>query len=135
MLNQQNDNGSNQDKGKEGGVEFVVACKNSAKPFELLKETFNQMPLLVGVPVYGPRVVDIVLWRDRIGGVLGKAKFTNCFCAICFVTKNIAALDLNLAEQGYRMFGVMVISGTEQKGHRISQSIHYGMNFSISAAF
>ena len=41
MLDQQNDNGNNQDKGKERGVEFVIASKYPAKPFELLKEIFK----------------------------------------------------------------------------------------------
>ena len=35
---------------QERGIEFVIACKYPAKPFEFLKEAFYQMPFLVGVP-------------------------------------------------------------------------------------
>ena len=70
MLFQQNDNSSNVDKGQEGSVKFVIARKNPAKPFELLEEAFNQVTLLVDVPVYRPRVVDVALRRNRIGSIL-----------------------------------------------------------------
>ena len=53
MLFQQNDNSSNVNEGQEGSVVFVIASKYPAKPFELLEKAFNQMALLVGVPVHG----------------------------------------------------------------------------------
>ena len=46
MLFQQNDNSSNVDESQERSVEFVIARKYPAKPFELLEEAFNQMALL-----------------------------------------------------------------------------------------
>ena len=58
------------DKGQEGDVGFVIASKYPAKPFELLKEAFNQMALLVGMPIYRPRITDIALWRNCISGIL-----------------------------------------------------------------
>ena len=58
------------DERQERGIEFVIACKNPAEPFEFLKEALNQMALLVGVPVHRPWVVDAALRWNRIGGIL-----------------------------------------------------------------
>ena len=93
------------------------------------------MALLIGMPIHRPRVVEVALWRDRVGSVLGNDVRTDRFGIVRFVTKYVAALDPNLAEQRDRVLGIMFISSTEQKRHRIPQSIHYGMNLRVSAAF
>ena len=58
------------DKCQKGNVEFVIASKDPTKPFEFLKETFHQMALLVGIPIYRPWIADIALRWDRIGSIL-----------------------------------------------------------------
>ena len=70
MQLQQNGNSGNMDEGQERGIELVVASKYPAKPFELLKEAFNQMAFLVGVPVHKPRIVDVAFRRNRIDCIL-----------------------------------------------------------------
>ena len=135
VLNQQNDNGSDQHKSKERSVELIIAGKKPTKSFEFLKETFNQMALFVGVPVHGPRIVDVALGWDGISSCLGDDVLADRFRGIRFVAKDVTALNLNLAEQWDRVFGVMVISSAKQKGHWIPHSIYYGMNFCISSAF
>ena len=115
MLFQQNDNGSDKDKGKERRVELVVAGKDPAKPFDFLKETFNQMALLIGMPIHRPRDVAVALWRDRVGSVLGNDVRTDRFGIVRFVTKYVVALDINLAEQRDCMLGIMVVPSAEQK--------------------
>ena len=93
------------------------------------------MALLICMPIHRPWVAAVILWRDCIGSVLGFDVLTDCFGIVRFITKYVAALNLNLAEQRDRVLGIMFVSRTEQKRHRIPQSIHYGMNFRVSAAF
>ena len=112
------------DERQEGDVEFVIASKYPAKPFEFLEETFNQMALLVGVLVYRPRVVDVALWRDCISSILRNDVFSNCLGTIGFIAENITPLYINLAEQRDSVLGIVVIAGTEQKSKRITQAIH-----------
>ena len=57
-------------EGQERGIELVVASKYPAKPFEFLKEAFNQMAFLVGVPVHKPRIVDVAFRWNRIDSIL-----------------------------------------------------------------
>ena len=119
---------------QERGIEFVIASKYPAKPFELLKEAFYQMPFLVGVPVHRPGVVDVALWRNRTGSILRLDVVSYRSGPIGFISENIAPFNIDLAEQRDGMLGIMVIAGTEQKSKRIAQAIHQSMNFRVSAA-
>ena len=57
------------DERQERDIAFVIACKYPAKPLELLKEAFNQMAFLVGVPVHRPRIVDVAFRWNRIDSI------------------------------------------------------------------
>ena len=92
------------------------------------------MPFLVGVPVHRPGVVDVALWRDRIGSILLIDVVSYRFGPIGFIAKDIAPLNIDLAEQGDGVLGIVAITGTEQKSKRIAQAIHQSMNFRVSAA-
>ena len=70
MLFQQNGNSGNMNERQEGDIEFVIASKYPAKPFEFLKETFNHMALLVGIPIYRPWIAVIALGWNRIRSIL-----------------------------------------------------------------
>lgn len=52
VLFQQKNKRGNEDEGQERGIEFIIAGEYPAKPFELLKEAFDQMVLFVSVPIY-----------------------------------------------------------------------------------
>ena len=112
------------DKCQKGNVEFVIASKDPAKPFEFLKEAFNQMTLLIGIPIYRPWIADIALGRNRIDSVLRINVFSNCLGTIGLIAEDIAPLDINLAEQSDSVLGIVVIAGTEQKSKWIAQAIH-----------
>ena len=120
MLFQQNDNSSNVDKRQERSIKFVIARKYPAKPFELLEEAFNQMALPVSMPVHRPRVVNVVSRRNRIGSILRINVVSDCFGPIGFIAKDIAPINIDLAEQGDGVLGIVVIAGTEQKSNRIA---------------
>ena len=46
-LNQQNSDSGNVNEGEKRSIQFVISGGDSAKPFELLEETFSQMPFFV----------------------------------------------------------------------------------------
>ena len=121
-------------KRQERDIEFVIASKYPAKPFELLKEAFNQMTLFVGIPIYRPWIADIALGRNRIDCILRIDVVPYRFGPIGFISENIASLDIDLSKQRDGVPGIVVIAGTEQKSKRIAQAIHQSMNFRISAA-
>ena len=108
------------DERQERGIEFVVASKYPTKPFELLKETFNQMAFFVGVPVHKPRIVDVAFRWNCIDSILRIDVVPDHFGSIGFIAENIAPLDIDLAEQRDGMPGIVVIAGTEQKSKRIA---------------
>ncbi|MEY8403979.1 hypothetical protein AALA54_11695 [Oscillospiraceae bacterium 44-34] len=47
VLNQQNSDGSQVNKGEKRSVQLVISGGNSAKPFELLEEALKQMALFI----------------------------------------------------------------------------------------
>lgn len=51
VLLQQNDHSSQEHKTNKRFIQLIVACCNSPKPFDLLKETLDQMAFLVSIPV------------------------------------------------------------------------------------
>ena len=134
MLFQQNGNSGDIDERQKRSIKFVIACKYPAKPFELLKEAFNQMAFFVGVPVHRPRNVDVAFRRNRIDCILRINVVPDHFGPIGFISENIAPLDIDPAEQRDSVLGIVVIAGTEQKSKRIAQAIHQSMNFRVSAA-
>ena len=68
VLNQQDSNSGKVDEGEKRDIQFVVSGSNSPKPLDFLKETLNQMPLLVQMPIYGPGLGNIFLRRNHITG-------------------------------------------------------------------
>ena len=68
MLNQQDSDSGKEDESKKRGVQLVISGGNSAEPLNFLKETLDQVPLLVQMPSYRPRFRDITLGRNHIVG-------------------------------------------------------------------
>ena len=116
MLNQQNSEGGNEDKGEERSIQLVIAGKHSAKPLELLKETLDQVTLPVSIPIYRPWIRNIDFRRYGIACSPSKDIVSDGFCVVSFVSRDVAAFGLNLT---HGMSGIMVSATAEQKGHRI----------------
>ena len=92
------------------------------------------MSLLVGMPIDWPRIEVITFGRNRIGGFLRINIFPDCFRSIRLIAKDVAPCDVYLAEQGYSMYRIVVIAGTEQKSQRIAEAVHQSMDLRIPAA-
>ena len=78
------------------------------------------MPFLVGIAINRPRIGNIALRWNRIGGFLRINIVPDRFRTIRFIAEDIASLDVDLAEQWYGVFGVVVITRTEQKNKWIA---------------
>lgn len=68
VLEQKDSNSSTVDEGQKKDIQFVRSGSNSPKPFDFLKKTLNQMPLLVQMPIYRPGLGNIFLRRNDITG-------------------------------------------------------------------
>ena len=72
---------------KKRFVQFIKSCSNSAKPFDLLKETFNEMTFFVQVIINGPRLLRIAFGRDYNHCVVFLDICEDFFGAIGFIAK------------------------------------------------
>ena len=66
MINQQNSDSSQVNKGEKRSNQLVIPGGESAKLFELLEEALNQMALFIYPPINQPRLRNIALRRDHI---------------------------------------------------------------------
>ena len=73
------------------------------------------MPLSVGMPIYRPGITDIALWRDCIGGLLRNNVLSDRLCSVRLISKDIASLNVDLAEQRNGMGGIMVVAELSMK--------------------
>ena len=102
--------------------------------FELLKKALDQMALFIGIPVHGPRSITVLSRRNDIRSILRSNVFTDRFGTVCFVSKNIASLNVDLLEQWNSMCRIVIRARRQHKSQRIAQAIHQSMNLRISAA-
>ena len=88
------------------------------------------MPFFVGMPINRPRIRNVALGWNRIGGFLRINIVADRFCAIRLITKNIASLNVDLTEQGDRVLGIMAIAGTDTN-IRLKEGIPCGIIFAM----
>ena len=116
-------------KSQKGHSQLVIAGSYPAEYLELIEKALDQMPLLVGVEITGPRISAILPWRDGIVGLLLGDVVPDLLRTIGLVTKNVAPFDLKLREQINGRTCVMHLTAGEQKMDRITQSIDNSVNF------
>ena len=81
-------------KSEEGVVALVIACLSTAKFLEAIKETLYYIPPLIRLFIKRPRLLCVHFRRDRIAGGLFMQIGSDFFCAIGFIGKNIAVLQV-----------------------------------------
>lgn len=80
-----------------------------------MEEAFNQMVFFVGILIDRPWIADIDLGGNRIDGILRIDIFSDCLGTIALIAKDIAPLDINLAEPWNSVLGIMLIAGASRK--------------------
>ena len=117
MQNAESDaNRGDHNKSAEGVIPLVIARLSEAKFLEAIEETLYYIPPLIRLFIKWPWLLCVHLRRDRIAGGLVVQISSNLFCAIGFIGKNIAVLQIRKQlQQGNRLRAIVNISGRQQK--------------------
>ena len=117
MQNAESDaNRGDHNKSEEGVIPFVIACLSTAKFLEPIKETLYYNPPFIRLFIKRPRLLCVHFRRDRIAGRPVMQIGSDFFCAIGFIGKNIAVLQIRKQlQQGNRLRAIVNISGRQQK--------------------
>lgn len=114
---------------QKGHSQLVIASSDPAEDLELIEKALDQMPLLVGVEITGPRIGAVLPWWDGVAGLLLGDVVPDFLRAIGFVAQNVAPFDLKLREQINGRTCIMHLTAGEQKMDRIAQSVYNSMDF------
>ena len=119
-------------KSEEGVVTLVIACLSTAKFLEAIEEKLYYIPPFIRLFIKRPRLLCVYFRRDRIAGGLFVQISSNLFCAIGFIGKNIAVLQIRKQlQQRNRLRAIVNISGRQQKSHRPQVFSADGMDFRV----
>ena len=119
-------------KGKERVIPLVIACLSTAKFLEAIEETLYYIPPFIRLFIKRPRLLCVHFRRDRIAGGLVMQIGSDLFCAIGFIGKNIAVLQIRKQlQQRNRLRAIVNISGRQQKSHRPQVFSADGMDFRV----
>lgn len=81
-------------KSKEGVIPLVIACLSTAKFLESIEEMRYYIPPFIRLFIKWPWLLCVHFRRDRIAGGLVMQIGSDLFCAIGFIGKNIAVLQI-----------------------------------------
>lgn len=122
-------------KGKEGVIPLVIACLGTAKFLGAIEETLYYIPPFIRLFIKQPRLLCVYFRRDRIAGELVMQISSDFFCAIGFIGKNIAVLQIRKQlQQRNRLRAIINISGRQQKSHRPQVFSDDGMDFRVQTS-
>ena len=113
----------------------TVASFNTAEFLKPIEKAFYHISVFVDLLIKRPRVHDVHFWRYRIFGRLLMQIFSDFFCAISFVCKNIAIFQTGkLFQQRNRFCTVLNVTGRQQKCRGSQILSNDGMNLCIQPA-
>lgn len=122
-------------KSEEGVVTLVIACLSTAKFLEAIKETLYYITPFIRLFIKRPRLLCVHFRRDRIAGELVMQISSDFFCAIGFIGKNIAVLQIRKQlQQRNRLRAIINISRRQQKSHRPQVFSDDGMDFRVQTS-
>ena len=122
-------------KSKEGVIPLVIACLGTAKFLEAIEETLYYIPPFIRLFIKWPRLLCVHFRRDRIAGGLFMQIGSDFFCAIGFIGKNIAVLQIRKQlQQRNRLRAIINISRGQQKSHRSQVFSDNGMDFRVQTS-
>lgn len=122
-------------KSEERVIALVIACLSTAKFLETIEETLYYIPPFIRLFIKRPRLLCVHFRRDRIAGGLVMQIGSDLFCAIGFVGKNIAVLQIRKQlQQRNRLRAIVNISGRQQKSYRSQVFSDDGMNFRVQTS-
>ena len=122
-------------KSEEGVIALVIACLSTAEFLEAIEETLYYIPPFIRLFIKWSWLLYVHFRRDRIAGGLVMQIGSDLFCAIGFVGKNIAVLQIRkqLQQRNY-LRAIINISGRQQKSHRPQVFSNDGMDFRVQTS-
>ena len=122
-------------KSKEGVIALIIACLSTAEFLEAIEETRYYIPPFIRLFIKWPWLLCVHFRRDRIAGGLVMQIGSDLVCAIGFVGKNIAVLQIRKQlQQRNRLRTIINVSGRQQKSHRPQVFSDNGMNFRVQTS-
>ena len=91
----QNPNGSNVHKSKKRWSKLIITSSNSAKSFDFIEKTLDQMTFLIQPIITMPRFSIVFPWRNGVFCILLGNVSSDFFSTIGFITENITAGYVN----------------------------------------
>ena len=134
MLFQQNHTASQENKGFEAADELVISRGHTAKMFQFVEKTFDQMSFLVLPPIAFPRVWVVIFRRYGICGSMRGDIIPDFQRTESLVPLNHATTNFNLFHQRNCHFAVMDIAAGKQQLDRIPKSIDQSVYLGIVSA-
>ena len=122
-------------KSKEGVIPLVIACLSTAKFLESIEEMRYYIPPFIRLFIKWPWLLCVHFRRDRIAGGLVMQIGSDLFCAIGFIGKNIAVLQIRKQLQQRNCLRTIInIFGRQQKSHRPQVCSDDGINFRVQTS-
>jgi len=89
------------------------------------------MTFLVNMPITGPWIATICLWRNCVMRLANGYRLPYLFRSIRFVTDDVAVFNRDRIQYWYGVPWIMFLSGTQPKWYRIAETIDKGMQFGV----
>ena len=122
-------------KSEERVIALIIARFSATKFLEAIEETLYYIPPFIRLFIKWPWLLCVHFRRDRIAGGLVMQIGSDFFCAIGFIGKNIAVLQVwKQLQQRNRLRAIVNISGRQQKSHKPQVFSDDGMNFRVQTS-
>ena len=122
-------------KSEERVIALIIARFSATKFLEAIEETLYYIPPFIRLFIKWPWLLCVHFRRDRIAGGLVMQIGSDFFCAIGFIGKNIAVLQVwKQLQQRNRLRAIVNISGRQQKSHRLQVFSDDGMDFRVQTS-
>ena len=122
-------------KSEERVIALIIARFSATKFLEAIEETHYYIPPFIRLFIKWPWLLYVHFRRNRIAGGLVMQIGSDLFCAIGFVGKNIAVLQIRKQlQQRNCLRAIINISGRQQKSHRPQVFSNDGMDFRVQTS-
>ena len=122
------------DKSEESPGEFIIAGSYPSEALKLLKETLDEMALLVLPPVARPRVFGVCLGRDTVLGMPLVDKAADRTCPIGLVAHDDASFQRYVRKHLCGDGAVIHVAGRELDVDGVPQRIDHRVDLGAPSA-
>ena len=118
---------------KENGFLFIAGSK-SAVIFQLEKEVFHKIPLVVSIMINYTRFLCVNTARNDNDSTTGFHPFYKLVAVIALVCEDQFALQIESLQQLLRQTDVVAVPAGEDEVQRIAKTVNYRVDFRRQAS-